>query len=1319
MSSITVAIAGGTGNLGYKIVQALLSDQLRPRFRELVVLARNDSEKTASLESKGAAIRLYSEGNLKSALEGVNVLINTVGATGHHFKEQLLRALPQSSVKLYFPSEFGVDHYVHDFAHDEWDAKKNHIRLAEELIPEIRVCRLFPGLFLEDSIGPWFGFHTKLNRYEAVGSPDEPTSYTSMHDVGRALAALAVLPPAEVPEKVHLAGDTKSVAEIARIMEQASEDQKPIEVTTLDLHPYKANLLANPEPMPEKYLRFLMGEGLINHTAGGLGNDNSIIEGDGGFERWKSIKEMALETKGKPWADYQENPALEEDHENIDPSALPTDLSTQNGPDTPHDSRPLWKQAYDKLREEERDLVLNFQTLVAQEAQRQDQSQKLPGDLVQDQDPTYHNVHKLCQDGKQRMEDAEIRFKLRNKDHKVGEMLDKGIRMIAWGKDLVSTALGKTASFEVSIVWAATILVLPLLGNVQKAKDMNDSVFIYVTGTLKYYLALEPELQKSHGSCSQELVEAAEESIIALYKAILSFQLRDAVDYDGWETMLQSVKDAEKLFAERWRPLQRTASEDCLRQLKEETVANLERLESRALSLEEQEHLQVLRPQNASQDLSYESAKERTEDRVPGTCKWLLEEKKYQDWLRKAHGLLMVSADPGCGKSVLAKHLIDERLLEDANDATICYFFFKEDDQDRLCLALCALLHQLLIRKPSLIKRHLVHEHAKNGNSLQNNTTILWRILEASLRDSDTGPVIIVLDGLDECRQADFQVLARSANHLLAVEKQSHATTRWLFTTRPYQSITNMIVASCIRVYGEEKSATIRQEVKIVIQHRVRDPKLQKIIPQRLLSRLEERLLSVENPTYLWAALTFRFVETSHFKKTIKGLEDAIENLPRSINDAYSKILSRTDESLQPIIRKAFTIVLGAAAPLTIAEMNVAMNLDEGVNDFESLDMEDEQTFKRSLREITGLFIITHNDRVYFLHQTVREFFQSLDPEMPMADLPTQWQHSFSPKLSNSFMARICLRYNWLYNNDPQLPSFEINGYHVSKDLVYQTVHKMTGYRVGDKIQEVDDWIERHPHMAFHCYAITNTTQHLEGNFGEDDLDLILVGVVRLLITQPQVNIECCNGHGRTALCLAGTARMRRLLLKSGANPHPPTGSVLALPIWYAIQRGKFGYLDYLLSKAKSPAAKHDMLKIVLETALLDYPRRRGMALGSIHWGADINALNNQGSTLLHHHATRGYVECVKFLLDLGADVTVSNRNGQTPLKSVVHRLEEETDCFIEDELVEIKTLLESSKVAKMSDEYLQLLQGEMIYMDDSDFEQIDGPDSDEDDLFK
>lgn len=78
-------------------------------------------------------------------------------------------------MRLYFPSEFGVNHYLHDFEHDEWNAKKHHFRLAGELIPNIRVCRVYAGLFLEESVGPWFGFFTKQGRYEAVGSPTQPS----------------------------------------------------------------------------------------------------------------------------------------------------------------------------------------------------------------------------------------------------------------------------------------------------------------------------------------------------------------------------------------------------------------------------------------------------------------------------------------------------------------------------------------------------------------------------------------------------------------------------------------------------------------------------------------------------------------------------------------------------------------------------------------------------------------------------------------------------------------------------------------------------------------------------------------------------------------------------------------------------------------------------------------------------------------------------------------------------------------------------------------------------------------------------------------
>lgn len=79
----------------------------------------------------------------------------------------------------------------------------------------------------------------------------------------------------------------------------------------------------------------------------------------------------------------------------------------------------------------------------------------------------------------------------------------------------------------------------------------------------------------------------------------------------------------------------------------------------------------------------------------------------YTNWLGKNSGLLVVSADTGCGKSVLAKYLVDSRFRRNQELATIFYFFFQEQLQNTQKQALCALLHQLLIHRPCLIKHAL------------------------------------------------------------------------------------------------------------------------------------------------------------------------------------------------------------------------------------------------------------------------------------------------------------------------------------------------------------------------------------------------------------------------------------------------------------------------------------------------------------------------------------------------------------------------------------------------------------------------------------
>jgi ankyrin repeat domain-containing protein 50 len=66
----------------------------------------------------------------------------------------------------------------------------------------------------------------------------------------------------------------------------------------------------------------------------------------------------------------------------------------------------------------------------------------------------------------------------------------------------------------------------------------------------------------------------------------------------------------------------------------------------------------------------------------------------FQNWQEsRSSRMLWVSADPGCGKSVLVKYLVDS-VLGSTESRTTCYFFFKDDfeDQRTVVSALCCIL---------------------------------------------------------------------------------------------------------------------------------------------------------------------------------------------------------------------------------------------------------------------------------------------------------------------------------------------------------------------------------------------------------------------------------------------------------------------------------------------------------------------------------------------------------------------------------------------------------------------------------------------------
>jgi hypothetical protein len=111
-------------------------------------------------------------------------------------------------------------------------------------------------------------------------------------------------------EDVRIAGDTRSMEEVREIMERARKEveggeARGVDVEELPLAEFKKTVLEEGTSDPSKYLRFLMGEGKIEHTREALGNDNELVNPNETLWKWKTMEDYARETKGRPWEEIE------------------------------------------------------------------------------------------------------------------------------------------------------------------------------------------------------------------------------------------------------------------------------------------------------------------------------------------------------------------------------------------------------------------------------------------------------------------------------------------------------------------------------------------------------------------------------------------------------------------------------------------------------------------------------------------------------------------------------------------------------------------------------------------------------------------------------------------------------------------------------------------------------------------------------------------------------------------------------------------------------------------------------------------------------
>ncbi|KAL7933148.1 ankyrin repeat-containing domain protein [Trichoderma chlorosporum] len=708
---------------------------------------------------------------------------------------------------------------------------------------------------------------------------------------------------------------------------------------------------------------------------------------------------------------------------------------------------------------------------------------------------------------------------------------------------------------------------------------------------------------------------------------------------------------------------------------------------------------QLFRLTVSDKDVTYEWYKDVVEERVEGTCMWFLHHENFQKWLQQESGPLVVTADPGCGKSVLAKYLIDRVL---PSSATVCYFFFKDQDQNTVRQALCAILHQLFIQKPELIE-HAMARLRVDGTGLVNSTESLWNVLRNAVNDIQAGAVIIVLDALDECAESEFQNLMKNIEAQFSEMHLGQGKLRYLLTCRPYEQLVSRFRHlrnnfPNIHIPGEEESDTISEEINCVITYRTEQLSKKKNLSSEIKNHLKFKLCSTPHRTYLWVFFIFDYLDKEVFKKTFKEVNSLITTLPRNINEAYEQILNRSKD--HPMVRKAMCIILVANRPLTLSEMNVAVSIDNTVITFEGLDLEDENCFESRLRSWCGLFITIYQGKVYFIHQTARDFL--LADSAPPGFVPSglRWEHSITNEEAQTVLANLCVFYLELFNSiaavsegDQLTTSYTFSDYaaknwntHVNAANTID-IEAILHYiiRICDmNLNSYSAWFDLfwsatglQPTKNFTSLMLASYSGHtaaakfwLESGHNIEARDTAysrtpllwatIEGrdtVVKLLI-EKGADIDA-REHGRTSLSWAvykGYESIIKLLLDANADTEARDTSNGQTPLIYAVKQGHEAIVKLLLEKKADIEARDALFG---QTPLMWAADERHDAIVKLllENGADIEAKDNTyGQTSLLTAVNKGSDTILKVLLQNGANTEVKNKGGWTPLSSAAAR---------------------------------------------------------------
>jgi ankyrin repeat protein len=652
---------------------------------------------------------------------------------------------------------------------------------------------------------------------------------------------------------------------------------------------------------------------------------------------------------------------------------------------------------------------------------------------------------------------------------------------------------------------------------------------------------------------------------------------------------------------------------------------------------------------------TYEEFKDHNPNRVEGTCEWVLNSHEYLQWWKATNNdILWISADPGCGKSVLAKSLIDEVFALSSSNVSTVYFFFKDnDEQNNLASALCAVLHQLFSLQPHLLA-HALPSWKKNKEKIQYEVDEMWRIFMEATSDPACGNTICLFDGLDECREQD-QIRLVKKLHLFQ-NQRSMGKENWLkflVTSRPYDDIQDRfepITRSFPQIHlrGEEENDRIREEINLVVRVKVKELSVSLNLSSAKQKELEKELTRIKHRTYLWLHLAVDDIRKT-LKDSFRPNEESIPPLPKSVNEAYAKILARIQVDQKPKAKLILRVVVGARRPLHIHELAMALGIATSPNaKTASRAGLQRNGLDKRIRRLCGLFVFIRESKVYLIHQSARDFLTAKFSHTSRSE----WY--LEPQTTELQMAEICVRY--LVMDDVENDARD----YVLSLLDYAAENWADHFRaVISPNQKLVQWVNELYHALSNRLSVwfPRFWKKAKPFWGYHPTNLIQLSafnghrnILSQLLSSGRWSNDKVDSHGMTALkwaCESGHVDVVKILLCKGADFNGGS-QMYEEALLVASEYGHSEIVQMLLEYGVDVDAGDEEFGTALQIAAAEGHSEVVHVL--LRQGANVNACSEQYDSALHAASREGHSEIVAELLVYGADVNAQNTNHETAL---------------------------------------------------------------------